>query len=138
MILFSFHHSFAGCLWKWKVRKEQVTGAWEWAMFFRFGCERDEHVWCFQIMLVLRFFSSIVEECVVLGCDTESLGKQFQHFEGVYCLHLRELKGWVFLAPEDEGSMFFWYTLTAYTVTQHCVPEEQSPHSKISFISKEK
>jgi len=43
-------------------------------------------------MLVLRFFSSMVEECV-LDCDTESLGKQYQHFEGVYCLHLQELRG---------------------------------------------
>jgi len=44
-------------------------------------------------MLVLRFFSSMFEECVILNCDTESLGKQFQYFEGVHCLHLQELRG---------------------------------------------
>lgn len=49
----------------------------------------------------------MVEECVVLDCDTESLGKQFQHFEGVYCLHLQELRGLRGPTPEDEGGMFF-------------------------------
>jgi hypothetical protein len=38
------------------------------------------------------FYNNIVEEFVRLDCDTESLGKQFQHFEGVYCLHLQELR----------------------------------------------
>jgi hypothetical protein len=103
MVLSSFYHSFAGCHWKWKLRKEQALGAWEWTMYFRFECKRDEHVYCFKILLVLRFFSSRVEEHVVLDCDTESLGKQFQHFEGVYCLHLQELR----VEPEDEGGMFF-------------------------------
>jgi len=44
MVLSSFYHSFAGCLWKWEFRKEQVIGAWEWALYFKFEYKRDEDV----------------------------------------------------------------------------------------------